>query len=477
MNRRELPIPEANVGTLHSIAYRALDHPELCETSKGLKEFSEANPRYAVGAGSREAVDDGHVHSSDNKGDGLLMAYSRLRAIMRPRELWPASVSRFAKEWEGYKKEVGSLDFTDLIETAIRDVDRPACYPVVGFLDEAQDLSPLEAALWKKWSATMQKTVVVMDPAQAIYGFKGARPEAMYDEGKVFTTLKQSFRLPSSVKQASERLIGRSGLVRDYLDRGAEGSVSKAPFTYRDTSQIIDEALKHTGQYKSVLILAACGYMLAPLIDALRQQGVPFANPYRRKRRDWNPLHRRKNEVSAAERVAAFQAAFNREKTEWTLEELQRWLPLTKGVTRRNYKEYMQSLPSEKLLSAHDVMGVIDPDELDMAMVNGLWWLETHLTSQWAKSAAYAIRVGVRDQVGLYEEPLLNIGTIHSVKGAGADVVILFPDVSPEGFREMSSKVGKHSAIRTFYVGMTRAKETLIWGAPSGRLAFPWREV
>lgn len=474
---RNLSVPEENVGTLHSLCYRALDHPELCETPKGLKEFSEGNPRYAVGAGSREAVDDGHVHSSDNKGDGLLMEYSRLRAIMRPRELWPASVSRFAKEWEGYKQETGSLDFTDLIAVAIEDVERPACYPVVGFLDEAQDLSPLEAALWKKWAATMQKSVVVMDPAQAIYGFKGARPEAMYDEGKVFTTLKQSFRLPGSVKQAAERLIGRSGLVRDYLDRGAEGTISKAPFTYRDTSQIIDEALKHTEQYQTVLVLTSCGYMLSPLLEDLRKQGIPFANPFRRKRRDWNPLHRVRNQVGAAERVAAFQAAFSRDRVEWTLDELTRWLPLTKGVTRRNHKEYMQSLPDDRLLTAHDLMGVIEPDEVDQALVNGLWWLESHLTAQWAKTAGYAIRVGTRTPVALLEEPLLQVGTIHSTKGGEADVVILFPDVSPEGFRELGSKEGRQAAVRQFYVGMTRARDTLIWGAPSGRLAFPWREA
>ena len=55
--------------------------------------------------------------------------------------------------------------------------------------------------------------------------------------------------------------------------------------------------------------------------------------------------------------------------------------------------------------------------------------------------------------------------------------MILFPDVSPEGFREIATRQGRAAAIRQFYTGMTRARDTLIWGAPSGRLAFPWREV
>jgi superfamily I DNA/RNA helicase len=54
------------------------------------------------------------------------------------------------------------------------------------------------------------------------------------------------------------------------------------------------------------------------------------------------------------------------------------------------------------------------------------------------------------------------VGTIHSVKGGQADVVYLFPDLSRAGdaqYRQCGPP--RDSVIRTFYVGVTRARETL----------------
>ena len=53
------------------------------------------------------------------------------------------------------------------------------------------------------------------------------------------------------------------------------------------------------------------------------------------------------------------------------------------------------------------------------------------------------------------------VGTIHSVKGGQADVVYLFPDLSQAGDAQYQRKGAPHdSVIRTFYVGITRARET-----------------
>jgi len=54
------------------------------------------------------------------------------------------------------------------------------------------------------------------------------------------------------------------------------------------------------------------------------------------------------------------------------------------------------------------------------------------------------------------------VGTIHSVKGGEADVVCLFPDLSGEGDAAyQQAGAPRDSVIRQFYVGMTRARETL----------------
>jgi superfamily I DNA/RNA helicase len=54
------------------------------------------------------------------------------------------------------------------------------------------------------------------------------------------------------------------------------------------------------------------------------------------------------------------------------------------------------------------------------------------------------------------------VGTIHSVKGGQADVVYLFPDLSPAGDAQYRRPgPTRDPVIRTFYVGATRARETL----------------
>ena len=73
--------------------------------------------------------------------------------------------------------------------------------------------------------------------------------------------------------------------------------------------------------------------------------------------------------------------------------------------------------------------------------------------------AAIAATLGPR---ALLEDPRVIVGTIHSVKGGEADVVYLFPDLSQAGdaqYRVAGSP--RDSVIRVFYVGATRARETL----------------
>jgi hypothetical protein len=62
----------------------------------------------------------------------------------------------------------------------------------------------------------------------------------------------------------------------------------------------------------------------------------------------------------------------------------------------------------------------------------------------------------------LMDPPQVVVGTIHSVKGGQADVVYLFPDLSQAGDSQYNRAGVPHdSVIRVFYVGVTRARETL----------------
>lgn len=71
----------------------------------------------------------------------------------------------------------------------------------------------------------------------------------------------------------------------------------------------------------------------------------------------------------------------------------------------------------------------------------------------------------------LSETPKVVVGTIHSVKGGEADVVYLLPDLSQAGMAQWVGADIESAAIRRlFYVGMTRARESLVLCNPASRL-------
>jgi superfamily I DNA/RNA helicase len=95
------------------------------------------------------------------------------------------------------------------------------------------------------------------------------------------------------------------------------------------------------------------------------------------------------------------------------------------------------------------------------------WWTH-HLEPEFRSRSAFPVDVALRlGPTGLVEKPGVTVGTIHSVKGGEADVVYLFPDLS-KAADEQYQRGGDYrdAVIRVFYVGATRARETLYICSP-----------
>jgi superfamily I DNA/RNA helicase len=91
-----------------------------------------------------------------------------------------------------------------------------------------------------------------------------------------------------------------------------------------------------------------------------------------------------------------------------------------------------------------------------------LAWLRARLLASKAKAAEFPMAVAARGGGRLRGAPKCFVGTVHSFKGSEADHVFLFPDLSPAGMREWTAGgVARDSVIRTFYVGLTRARSSV----------------
>ncbi|MCC7015524.1 MAG: ATP-dependent helicase, partial [Planctomycetes bacterium] len=176
---------------------------------------------------------------------------------------------QFVRRLERFKAEESLLDFADLLEAVL---ERRLCPPVeVAFLDEAQDLSPLQIAVVELWFGACKRVYVAGDDDQAVYGFQGAEPTWLGELAQrgSLETLEQSHRVPVVAHQLAERII-----------RQNKARVTKA---YRPADRIgrmlkldLERAVAQIDGTRETLVLARNRYCLAAYAKALVQRLVPF---------------------------------------------------------------------------------------------------------------------------------------------------------------------------------------------------------
>src|SRR5204863_9581590 len=95
----------------------------------------------------------------------------------------PAEIADVYKEYEKEKRRRGVVDFDDLLIFLAKAIEDDADFGKVQrwrfrhlFVDEFQDVNPLQHRLLMAWLGDGIDLCVVGDPNQAIYGWNGADP-------------------------------------------------------------------------------------------------------------------------------------------------------------------------------------------------------------------------------------------------------------------------------------------------------------
>jgi len=472
---QDLPVSSDRVGTLHSHCWHALGRPRIAEVF--VEEWNRDNPHLRITPAKKERKLDGEESDEDlidevRGGDYWLAELNRSRGMMRSVELWPTALREFAAKWNCYKTANRLMDFCDLIDTAAREIRIAPKRPDVVFADEAQDLNPVQLALVRRWGENAQYFIVAADDDQTIYYWCGATPDAVLDpeipeDHKIF--LKESHRVPRTVHARATRLIHQVTRRQEkaYNPRPEDGMcVDISRGGYKSPEYwILKTIMQHLENGQKVMLLASCSYMLHPAIAVLRQWGIPFHNPYRKSAGFWNPL-RRGRTGSSTNRILSLL-----DHQPWTHGDLKLWAEWLnpKGTLRTGAKELIEASDDSLPVTAERLDELFESAAFELLLAASAdsrqlvqWWArrvapEFHARVQFPITTALA---GGPD--ALKESPRVIVGTIHSVKGGEADVVFLFPDVSPAGdaaYRKHGPQ--RDSVIRLFYVGMTRARHTL----------------
>jgi superfamily I DNA/RNA helicase len=482
---RDLPIAPEGIGTLHSHCYHALGRPVIAESR--VDEWNRDNPHLAITPARKQVRLDGEGAGDEDdselarSGDEILRELSRMRGLMIPQSRWPIALSQFKAKWTEYKRAHCLLDFTDLIETCYRDVYSAPRHPAVIFADEAQDLNRMQLTLIRQWGECANYFILAGDDDQTIFSFTGASPDAILDpdipeDHKII--LKQSHRVPRAIHQLANDLIHRVTRRQEkvYLPRPEDGTVQRlSRGTYKSPEYfILKSAMEHLEQGKTVMFLASCSYMLHPLVAILRKNGIPFHNPYRKTNGFWNPL-RIGTKGSSANRILSLLVAhpeFGDGHRAWTKGDLALWSEWleSQGILKSGAKELIKTLSRAPLVTMEDLQTIFESGALEsfLAAWHGdyralLDWWRTRVTADVRNRIQFPADVAsARGPRALMELPKVVVGTIHSVKGGQADVVYLFPDLSQAGDAQYNrGGAPRDSVIRVFYVGLTRARETL----------------
>ena len=330
-------------------------------------------------------------------------------------------------ELNNYKKSFALYDFTDMIEKFIGSELCPK-FDVV-FIDEAQDLSPIQ---WKMYDIIKQNTKMMIlagDDDQAIYGWAGADVKRFQDEPAKEKILPKSYRVPIRVQQVADSIISQieTRIEKVWEPRDNEGHCEEV--------YDLDEVDLTQGRW---LILARTNYRLIKMKPYLMERGIYFEYKERKSfsAKLWKAIRDFSRWTSGAQLTA----------------------PEIKDIFDYTGHEF----EGEEHLS-------YDCEYFDIDS-NDTWY---ELFNADPEQVLY-IRQMLSNKEKLSEEARVKLSTIHSAKGGEADNVLLILD-NTEKIREAIDKSPEKAdeEHRVWYVGVTRTKQSLyIMAAKEDRLGY-----
>tara|TARA_R100001509_G_scaffold71807_1_gene40090 strand:+ start:192 stop:1610 length:1419 start_codon:yes stop_codon:yes gene_type:complete len=300
-----------------------------------------------------------------------------------------------------YKKQAKLQDFNDIINNVLEKVPQ---FDVI-FIDEAQDLSPLQWKLYDKLKENSKDVYLAGDDDQAIFAWAGADVERFIKEPAKEKVLNKSKRISRSVQEESNKPVERISGIRkqkEYLPREYEGECK-----YISNLGQVDLT---KGKW---LILTRTKNQLLELMKELRKKNLYYQSNRGR-----------------SYKVRLYKAA--KLYTDWT-----------KG----------KILDEKEEKECKDFMG----DEHFNRKSN---WYDVFVAAP-EKEIRY-IRLMLEKGENLDEDARIFMSTIHAIKGGEQDNVILSLHQGDKIQKSIKRSVDKRDEEhRVWYVGITRARNNL----------------
>ncbi len=197
--------------------------------------------------------------------------------------------------YEHEKTRRGLVDFDDLLARCADAIDTDPTFAAAQrwrwrhvFVDEFQDVNPLQHRLLLAWLGSSLDLCVVGDPNQAIYGWNGADPELLaalphrWPSAEVVRLDANHRSTPQIVAAAAAVLGADAGEVRSTRPDGpavAVRSWSSGEAEAQGVAAGVRAAHARGGRWRDLAVLARTNAQALVLADALRAASVPVRTP------------------------------------------------------------------------------------------------------------------------------------------------------------------------------------------------------
>ena len=202
-----------------------------------------------------------------------------------------SSVGEFYRKFNNAKRQRNYIDFDDILELAIQLLSEDANYASARhwkfqdlFVDEFQDVNPLQFALLRSWIGDKSSLCVVGDPNQAIYSWNGADSSYLNKFGDHFpgaktVHLRKNFRSTPEILSAATLLLpGKASLIAS-KQHGTLPTFRAEDNERTEAKSIAMKALDiNSGsiQWGDQAVLVRTHNQISLITEAFAESGIPF---------------------------------------------------------------------------------------------------------------------------------------------------------------------------------------------------------
>ncbi len=305
-NQKGCPV---NFGTFHATFFNILKHTYKFTAENIIRERDKYKLIATILAEAPPEVmcqDANESYAQDTDNDLIQRLLAEISKVKNngicPQEFASETLPQTAFEYlyDAYKMEMNRrrlIDFDDMV-LLCRDLllARPEVLKLWQerfryiLIDEFQDISPLQYEVVRMLAAPRDNLFIVGDDDQAIYGFRGSKPEIMLNFQKDYPSARQvllnvNYRSRRDIVETAGRLIAHNKTrfpktveTQNPMTDGVKiYSFTSKHQQAKNTALLIRQYMEQEGaHYSDIAILYRTGNHMVNTAQCLVQEGIPF---------------------------------------------------------------------------------------------------------------------------------------------------------------------------------------------------------